>query len=114
MYWESCDVFCQFTMRKKCNPGNDATLNAEKYFERLLFADLPDGGSNHFAETVTVLKSKAPQLLVECLTPDFRGDLNAVERLANSGLDVYAHNVECVRDFTWYATARWVSCFSVP
>nr|CAB3263428.1 lipoyl synthase, mitochondrial-like [Phallusia mammillata] len=63
--------------------------------------DLPDGGSNHFAETVKNLKRDAPNLLVECLTPDFRGDLTAVSTLANSGLDVYAHNVECVRDFTW-------------
>uniref|UniRef100_A0A8C3XZR5 lipoyl synthase n=1 Tax=Catharus ustulatus TaxID=91951 RepID=A0A8C3XZR5_CATUS len=37
-----------------------------------------------------------PKILVECLTPDFRGDLKAVERVAVSGLDVYAHNVETV------------------
>uniref|UniRef100_A0A3B4WDT0 lipoyl synthase n=1 Tax=Seriola lalandi dorsalis TaxID=1841481 RepID=A0A3B4WDT0_SERLL len=38
------------------------------------------------------------QILVECLTPDFRGDLTAVEKIALSGLDVYAHNVETVRE----------------
>lgn len=37
-----------------------------------------------------------PKILVECLTPDFRGDLKAVETVALSGLDVYAHNVETV------------------
>lgn len=37
------------------------------------------------------------KILVECLTPDFRGDLAAVEKIALSGLDVYAHNVETVR-----------------
>ena len=37
-----------------------------------------------------------PETLVECLTPDFRGDLAAVRHLARSGLDVYAHNVETV------------------
>lgn len=37
-----------------------------------------------------------PKILVECLTPDFRGDLRAVEKVALSGLDVYAHNVETV------------------
>uniref|UniRef100_A0A8B9I6N8 lipoyl synthase n=2 Tax=Anser TaxID=8842 RepID=A0A8B9I6N8_9AVES len=36
------------------------------------------------------------KILVECLTPDFRGDLQAVEKVALSGLDVYAHNVETV------------------
>uniref|UniRef100_A0A4W6BVP9 lipoyl synthase n=1 Tax=Lates calcarifer TaxID=8187 RepID=A0A4W6BVP9_LATCA len=41
---------------------------------------------------------RKPQILVECLTPDFRGDLAAVEKIALSGLDVYAHNVETVRE----------------
>uniref|UniRef100_A0A673SKD1 lipoyl synthase n=1 Tax=Suricata suricatta TaxID=37032 RepID=A0A673SKD1_SURSU len=37
-----------------------------------------------------------PKILVECLTPDFRGDLKAIEKVALSGLDVYAHNIETV------------------
>lgn len=40
--------------------------------------------------------------MVECLTPDFRGDLAAVEKIALSGLDVYAHNVETVRELQRY------------
>ncbi|KAM0923219.1 hypothetical protein ACQ4PT_005681 [Festuca glaucescens] len=54
--------------------------------------DLPDGGSDHFVQT-----ELKPGILVECLTPDFRGDLEAVSSLANSGLDVFAHNIETVR-----------------
>ena len=42
------------------------------------------------------LKALKPGILVECLTPDFRGDLAAVAHLARSGLDVYAHNIETV------------------
>ena len=42
------------------------------------------------------------RILVECLTPDFRGDLAAVEKIALSGLDVYAHNVETVRELQRY------------
>lgn len=60
--------------------------------------DLADGGAEHFAKTVTQIKEREPKLLVECLTPDFRGDLSAVEKIALSGLDVYAHNVETVRE----------------
>ncbi|KAI3801604.1 hypothetical protein L1987_29713 [Smallanthus sonchifolius] len=41
-------------------------------------------------------KSK-PGIMVECLTSDFRGDLEAVSVLANSGLDVFAHNIETVK-----------------
>lgn len=38
-----------------------------------------------------------PDILVECLVSDFRGDLNAVHHLASSGLDVFAHNIETVK-----------------
>lgn len=58
--------------------------------------DIPDGGASHFATTVELLKHKKPELLVECLVSDFRGDLDSVSLLAQSGLDVYAHNVETV------------------
>uniref|UniRef100_A0A161ZHS0 Lipoyl synthase, mitochondrial n=1 Tax=Daucus carota subsp. sativus TaxID=79200 RepID=A0A161ZHS0_DAUCS len=59
--------------------------------------DIPDGGSGHFAETVKALKTLKPDIMVECLTSDFRGDLNAVSTLVHSGLDVFAHNVETVK-----------------
>ncbi|KAM4673336.1 lipoyl synthase, mitochondrial isoform 7-T7 [Amazona ochrocephala] len=58
--------------------------------------DMPDGGAEHFAKTVSHLKERNSKILVECLTPDFRGDLQAVEKVVLSGLDVYAHNVETV------------------
>ncbi|XP_046329763.2 lipoyl synthase, mitochondrial-like [Haliotis rufescens] len=60
--------------------------------------DLADGGSKHFAETVEQIKTQNPSILVECLTPDFRGDLKAVEVVLDSGLDVFAHNVETVSE----------------
>ena len=58
--------------------------------------DLPDQGSNHFAETVRLLKVKKPSILVECLTPDFRGNKEFISVVSNSGLDVFAHNIETV------------------
>jgi lipoic acid synthetase len=58
--------------------------------------DLEDQGSNHFRKVVQALKKKNDELLVEALTPDFRGELNLVENVATSGLDVYAHNIETV------------------
>ncbi|KAI9204971.1 uncharacterized protein BJ171DRAFT_502518 [Polychytrium aggregatum] len=68
--------------------------------------DLPDGGANHFGTTVELIKQKAPQILVECLTGDFRGNLNDVERVARSGLDVYAHNIETVENLQKYVRDR--------
>lgn len=61
--------------------------------------DLPDGGSDHFAQTVIELKKQNEKILVECLTPDFRGDKIAIETVVNSGLDVFAHNIEAVEEF---------------
>ena len=62
--------------------------------------DVEDQGSGHFRKVVMKLKEKHAQIgksiLVEALTPDFRGDLSLVEVVATSGLDVYAHNIETV------------------
>ena len=58
--------------------------------------DLPDQGAEHIAETVRHLKRSAPDVLVEALTPDFRGETSLVRTVARSGLDVFAHNVETV------------------
>jgi lipoic acid synthetase len=68
--------------------------------------DLPDGGANHFAETIRKIKQKKPSMLVEALTGDFRGDLDMVRIVAESGLDVYAHNMETVEGLTPYVRDR--------
>jgi lipoic acid synthetase len=62
--------------------------------------DLPDGGAGHFAAVIREIKARAPQTRVEALTPDFRGDLKAVERVIDADLDVFAHNLETVRRLT--------------
>ncbi|CAH0721400.1 unnamed protein product, partial [Brenthis ino] len=62
--------------------------------------DLPDGGSVHIAETVREIKKQNIEILVECLVPDFRGNRDCIETIANSGLDVFAHNVETVEKLT--------------
>ncbi|KAK6829460.1 hypothetical protein PG990_012296 [Apiospora arundinis] len=68
--------------------------------------DLADGGARHFAETIRKIKAKKPSLLVEALTGDFMGDLDMVKIVAESGLDVYAHNVETVEGLTPYVRDR--------
>ncbi|CAO1616910.1 unnamed protein product [Parajaminaea phylloscopi] len=62
--------------------------------------DLMDGGSHHIAETISKIKTKAPSTLVEALVPDFAGNMEDVDRVATSGLDVFAHNVETVERTT--------------
>jgi lipoic acid synthetase len=62
--------------------------------------DLPDGGAAHFAACVREIKRLNPQTAVEALTPDFQGNLADVETVVDSGLDVFAQNVETVRRLT--------------
>ncbi len=59
--------------------------------------DLTDGGAAHFAETIRAIKVRTPEVMVEALVPDFRGNPDDVETLVLSGVDVYAHNVETVK-----------------
>lgn len=61
--------------------------------------DLPDGGAAHFAEAIRRLKA-IPGLLVEVLTPDFRGDAEAVRTVGRAAPDVFANNIETVRRLT--------------
>ena len=58
--------------------------------------DLPDGGAGHYAAVVSATKAMNPQTAVEALTPDFLGDPRAVEILLDSGIEVFAQNVETV------------------
>jgi lipoic acid synthetase len=62
--------------------------------------DLPDGGAGHFAASVRAIKQVNPQTAVEALTPDFRGVLADVETVVESGLEVFAQNIETVRRLT--------------
>ena len=62
--------------------------------------DLEDGGAAHYAACVREIKKQNPQTAVEALTPDFQGVMKHVEVVVDSGLDVFAQNVETVRRLT--------------
>ena len=62
--------------------------------------DLPDGGAGHYAKTIKEVKRLNPDTGVEALTPDFLGLESAIETLLDSGLDVFAQNVETVKRLT--------------
>lgn len=75
--------------------------------------DLPDQGAAHIAKTIRFLKnpelrsgsSRGPPL-VECLSPDFSGNLEGVAEVVNSGLDVFAHNIETVEELQAFVRDR--------
>jgi lipoic acid synthetase len=58
--------------------------------------DLEDGGAGHFAATISEIKRLNSKIIVEALVPDFRGEVKDVRTIVDSGLDVYAHNIETV------------------
>lgn len=71
--------------------------------------DLPDGGAAHFARTVREIRLRNPDMIVEVLMPDFRGDREAIEAIVNSQPQVVGHNIETVERLSpsvrdWRAT----------
>lgn len=58
--------------------------------------DLEDGGAEHIYNTVTVLKKQMPALMVETLVSDMNGKISSIQKVIESGIDVFAHNVETV------------------
>jgi len=62
--------------------------------------DLEDGGADHYARTVQAIKAKNPNTAVEALTPDFKGIYSSIETIVNSGLEVFAQNIETVERLT--------------
>jgi lipoic acid synthetase len=58
--------------------------------------DLPDGGANHWAETITKVRELNPECKVEVLIPDFNGDEAALNAVLVARPDVLNHNTETI------------------
>jgi lipoic acid synthetase len=58
--------------------------------------DLADGGAAHWAETIREVKRACPDMTLEVLTGDFKGDVDAVDTVLAAEPDVFAHNLETV------------------
>jgi lipoic acid synthetase len=57
--------------------------------------DLPDGGADHFRRCIVAVRERTGAV-VEVLTPDFLGDLSAVDRVLEAAPEVFNHNMETV------------------
>jgi lipoic acid synthetase len=111
---EVCTRACRFCAVDTGNPRGwldaEEPANAARTVElmRLRYVvltsvnrdDLDDGGAAHFAACVREIKRRCPETAVEALTPDFQGVLADVETVVDSGLEVFAQNVETVRRLT--------------
>ncbi|MCZ6474770.1 MAG: lipoyl synthase [Gammaproteobacteria bacterium] len=111
-----CTRACQFCAVDTGNPGGWLDPlepeNAARSVElmRLQYVvltsvdrdDLADGGASHYAACVEAVKKRSPGTVVEALTPDFAGELASIEAVLDSGVEVFAQNLETVRRLTDY------------
>jgi lipoic acid synthetase len=58
--------------------------------------DLKDGGAAHWAETIRRTKAQCPEMTLEVLCGDFKGNTDDVDTVLAAGPDVFAHNLETV------------------
>lgn len=68
--------------------------------------DLPDGGANHFKETVLAIRKYNPGVTIEVLTPDFQVQPKAVETVLEARPEVFNHNLETVRRLTPFLRSK--------
>lgn len=66
--------------------------------------DLPDGGAEHFVRCIEEIRTLNPDTKIEILTPDFKGDTIALDKIIKAHPDVFNHNIETVREL--FKTAR--------
>jgi lipoic acid synthetase len=58
--------------------------------------ELADGGASIFAATISAIREEVPGCAVEVLTPDFKGDRDAVKTVIDARPDTFNHNIETV------------------
>lgn len=62
--------------------------------------DLADGGASHMASTIRAIQRRSPMTTVESLIPDFKGNIDSVRTIIESGPKVVSHNLETVKRLT--------------
>jgi lipoic acid synthetase len=58
--------------------------------------ELPDGGAEHFAQTIHWLRELLPETIIEVLTPDFLGHKDAIRTVVDAKPHIFNHNIETV------------------
>ena len=66
--------------------------------------DLKDGGAKHFANCIHKIRELSPETKIEILTPDFKGQEDALKTIIDANPNVFNHNIETVRAI--FKTAR--------
>lgn len=98
--------FCDVTTGRPLPPDPDEPRRVAEMLRALALEhtvitcvdrdDLADGGAAHWAETIRLVKSACPQMSLEVLTGDFKGQTEHVDVVLAAEPDVFAHNLETV------------------
>ena len=62
--------------------------------------DVPDGGANHFRQTILKVREFCPKTSIEVLVPDFQDHDADIQTVLSAKPDIYNHNLETVRRLT--------------
>jgi len=100
-------AFCSVSSGKPQAPDKNEPFNIAQAVKELSLNytvltsvtrdDLEDGGALQFAETVRQIKYLMPETSIECLTPDFNGNIENLNKLLDEKPDVLNHNIETVK-----------------
>lgn len=108
---DTCTRGCKFCAVKTGNPMKKLDSEEPKKLARALAEiklfdyvvltsvnrdDLLDGGASHFAECIKEIKKAYPEIIVDVLIPDFKGDVEALKKIVDANPEVVAHNIETV------------------
>lgn len=98
--------FCAITSGRPKEPDKNEPLHVAESIQTMKLRhtvitsvtrdDLPDGGSEHWAETIEQIRSLNPQTTIEVLIPDFFGHVEDLDRVINARPDILNHNIETV------------------
>jgi lipoic acid synthetase len=98
--------FCDVTTGRPLPPDPDEPRRVAEMLGRLQLEhtvitcvdrdDLEDFGAAHWAETIRRVKAACPQMTLEVLAGDFKGNTDLVDVVLAADPDVFAHNLETV------------------
>ena len=98
--------FCDVTTGRPLPPDPDeprrvAELLGQLHLEHTVITcvdrdDLADFGAAHWAETIRRVKAACPDMTLEVLAGDFKGNTDLVDLVLDADPDVFAHNLETV------------------
>lgn len=104
---DTCTRNCSFCAVKKGSPSPPAKNEASRVAEAassmglryvvitsVTRDDLSDGGASFFVETINAARQKIPKVKIEVLTPDFKGNDEAMMSVVAAQPDIFNHNVE--------------------